>query len=408
MKMYVVVALGLLVVACGRGAVSGEVLAGEALFSLDIGVLENEMDFFYRGDTLPLGKNSIFMYRGIIFIGNSLGHKVMEFSSYGDLISLIYNDDENPRPLLLSVRSSEENIVNKPSHPFPFRKIGDIAVSSEHVLLVEDRVAPERVDFDKETSTVLQHIIHRFNADGSYMDYIGQEGVGGTPFPFIVSMGLTARDDLVVITRNNYFHNVFWYNKEGERLFSVVLDDAHLPAGKNPEDYPSLKGIFPDMDKYQLYLHINYEDAEEGRMNPWVYVLDLDDGRYTRGFELSNNRQAIPGEDGIDYIEYPHQFIGVAEGENLFFISLNSAFEYSLFIFDSAGNLKIRRVLQIENPDVFFSDYQVSREGIITALLGDPDSVDVYWWRIDLLLEPARIANRGNGRNGQNGWRNRQ
>ncbi|MGI9256549.1 MAG: LIC_12708 family protein, partial [Salinispira sp.] len=195
--IYAAVYLLFLTISCNRAAVSGEVLPGEFLFSLDIGVLENEIDLFHRGGTLPEERNSVFMYRGIIFIANSLGNKIMEFSSYGDLISLIYNAEENPRPLLLSSSPREGNIVNKAAHSFPFRNIGEISVSSENVLLVTDTAAPGQEGFDLETGAAFQHIIHRFTSEGDYLDYIGQEGVGGTPFSFIVSMNVTARNELV-------------------------------------------------------------------------------------------------------------------------------------------------------------------------------------------------------------------
>ncbi len=393
--VYAAVCLLFLTISCNRSAVSGEVLPGEFLFSLDIGVLENEIDLFHRGGTLPEERNSVFMYRGIIFIANSLGNKIMEFSSYGDLISLIYNAEENPRPLLLSSRPREGNIVNKAAHSFPFRNIGEISVSSENVLLAADTVAPGQEGFDLETGAAFQHIIHRFTSEGDYLDYIGQEGVGGTPFSFIVSMNVTARNELVVLTRSSHSYKVFWYNKEGKQLFEVMLDEAHLPAGKTPADFPNIAEVFPDPEKYWLYLHINYDNNESEGVDSLVYVLDLSTEKYSSKFGLDTNRQALPGDEGMDYVDYPYQFIGVAEGGNLFFISRNSAFEQSLAVFDFTGVLKVRRILRVENPDIFFSDYQVSQEGIITALMSDPDSADVYWWRTDRLLEPLRAASRG-------------
>ena len=379
-----------LLVACRRPAVSGEQLQGTQLFSLDIGVLEDEVDFFYRGSVLPIGKNSIFMHQGIIFMGNSLGSKVMEFSSYGDLISLIYNESENPRPVLLSSRFKGEKTINKSALAFPFRNVGDIAVSSDRILLVGDIVSDERQLFDQKTGALLQHIVQRFAPDGSHLDYIGQEGIGGTPFPFIISLEVTARDDLVVITRNRDAHNVFWYDRHGKALFTVAIDTAHLPAGKNPEDFPRLVGVFPDRKLYRLYLHINFETSEPDVIDSQVYLLDFPEGRYTGSFDLVQNLQALLGDEGIEYVQYPYQFIGTAENEHLFFISRNNNREHSFVVFDSAGNLKVRRTLRMENPEVFLSDYHVSSEGIITALLGDSDSVDVYWWRVDSLLKGAQ------------------
>lgn len=369
---------------CGSGG-GGEILEAEKLFDLPVGILEDEVDIFHRGNTLPNRKNSLYMYQGLIFIGNSLGSKVMEFSSYGDLISLIYNENENPRPVLLSSRQDEQMVVNRSATAFPFRDIGNIAVTEDHVLLVEDHVAPERRLLDQETGTALQHVIHRFGPSGNYLDYIGQEGVGGTPFPFIVSMNLTARDDLVVTTRSLNAYEIFWYNRDGDILYTLRIDEDHLPAG-DQGTFPSLETIYPDMEAYRLYLHVNFEQENGENVTSAVYTLDLPESVYSGSFELPENLQPLPGQEGLEYIQYLFEFIGTAAEGHLFFISRNNSFEHTLIIMDNEGRLVARRILRIENPDIFFNDYTVSQEGIITALLGDPGGVALYWWRADELL----------------------
>jgi hypothetical protein len=381
------IALTLLSLAsCRRGSAGGELLSGEKLFTIQVGVLEDEIDLFHRGYTLPNRKNRIFMYQGLIFVGNSLGGKIMEFSSYGDLISLRYNENSNPRPVLLSQRQDDAKIVNKVAVPFPFSDIGDIAVTSDHILLVEDHVPPERRLIDQDSGSVLQHVIHRFAADGEHLDYIGQEGVGGTPFPYVHSVEITANDDLVVTTRNGSAHEVFWYGSGGDVRFRVRIDEAHLPAGEDPSMMPSLSRIYPDMNRSRLYLHLNFLSEERENIDSRIYTLELPSGIYSGYFDLPDNIQSLPGPRGMEQIQYLYDFIGTAENGHLFFLSRNNSLEQSLLIMDSDGNLVARRLIRMDDPELMVTDFQVSREGIITGLLGNPDGVNVFWWRADALI----------------------
>ncbi len=361
-------------------------MPAEKLFTVNIGLLEDEIDLFHRGLVLPNRKNRVFMYQGLIFVANSLGAKIMEFSSYGDLLSLKYNEDQNPRPVLLSPLQSEDTIVNRTAVVFPFNDIGEIAVTSNHVLLAEDHVAPERRLIDQDSAAVLQHVVHRFAPDGQHLDYIGQEGVGGTPFAHIMGLEVTSNDHIVVTTRNGPEYEVFWYNAEGDALFAVRIDEAHLPAGPDPSISPSLSGIRPDTEDLRLYMQIDYILPENRGVESRVYSLDLPEGIYRDFFLLPENTQTLPGAGGMQEIQYLYDFIGTADGGHLFFLGRTSGFEQSLIIMDRNGNLISRRRLRIENPEIFASDYQVSRDGIITGLLGDPEGVDIYWWRADRLL----------------------
>jgi hypothetical protein len=375
----------ILFISCGNPPGSGEILPGEELFTIQVGVLEDEIDLFHRGYSLPNRKNRVFMYQGLIFVANSLGGKIMEFSSYGDLISLKYNDQLNPRPVLLSQRQDESKIVNKIAVAFPFLDIGEIGVTSDHILLVEDHVPPERRLVDQDSGAVLQHVIHRFGADGEHLDYIGQEGVGGTPFPYVFSMEITANNELVVTTRNGSSFEIFWYNPDGDIRFSVRIDEAHLPAGEDPSMIPSLAAIYPDMNRPRLYLHLNFL-SDNNAVDSRVYTLELPSGMYSSFFELPPNVQPLPGPHGMENIQYLYDLIGSAGDAYLFFLSRNNVLEQSLLIMDNQGNLLARRLIRLDDPELMITDFQVSREGIITGLLGNPDGVDIYWWRTDELI----------------------
>jgi hypothetical protein len=287
--------------------------------------------------------------------------------------------------VLLSQRQDESKIVNKIAVAFPFLDIGEIGVTSDHILLVEDHVPPERRLVDQDSGAVLQHVIHRFGADGEHLDYIGQEGVGGTPFPYVFSMEITANNELVVTTRNGSSFEIFWYNPDGDIRFSVRIDEAHLPAGEDPSMIPSLAAIYPDMNRPRLYLHLNFL-SDNNAVDSRVYTLELPSGMYSSFFELPPNVQPLPGPHGMENIQYLYDLIGSAGDGYLFFLSRNNVLEQSLLIMDNQGNLLARRLIRLDDPELMITDFQVSREGIITGLLGNPDGVDIYWWRTDELI----------------------
>ncbi len=385
--MVVGMVAGFLFSSCQKRSDSGVILESQKLFTIQIGVMEDEIDLFHRGQALPNKKNRIFMYQGLVFVGNSIGNKIMEFSSYGDLLSLLYNEETNPRPVLLSPIQQGQKVANKTFVAFPFQEIGEIAVTSDHLLLVEDHVPPERRLLDQDTGAVLQHIIHRFGADGEYLDYIGQEGVGGTPFPFIVSLNLTSRDEMVVVTRTLNDYWVYWYGTDGDILFTVHIDEAHLPASNENGYVPSLSKIYPDLEELRLYLSVNYESAEEIGVDSRVITLDVSSGVYNSRFRLPENLEPVPGSEGMEYLQSVYHFIGTAQGGYLFFLGRNNTMEHSLIILDSQGKLVADRILRHDNSEVFLSEFSVSKEGIITALLGDPRGADIYWWRSDELIK---------------------
>ena len=119
------------------------------------------------------------MQEGIIFIANSRGRKVMEFSSYGDLLSLYYNQSQNPIPVLLQSANDGNRVSSRAALSFPFLDVGEIAVSDSGILFVEDAIPENRAEYDEEQKAYLDRVVRRFDRSGIYLDYLGQEGVGG-------------------------------------------------------------------------------------------------------------------------------------------------------------------------------------------------------------------------------------
>ena len=68
------------------------------LFSLSMGKMEDQIDLFQFENAMVERANSITMRDGWFYVANGSAGKIMVFSSYGDLIFLLYNPQTNPAP----------------------------------------------------------------------------------------------------------------------------------------------------------------------------------------------------------------------------------------------------------------------------------------------------------------------
>ncbi|MFP4444058.1 MAG: LIC_12708 family protein [Spirochaetia bacterium] len=375
-------------------------LPRQDLFSLNIGKLEDQFDLFNIGGNVRQHKNDIVMNDGIIYLSNGGSGKVMIFNSYGDLIGLFYNPETNPVPVLLQKSEGEERITNRKAFAYPFRNVGVIEVTENRDLLVEDVLPEERTVEDEELGVTLNRIILRFDSNGNRLDYLGQEGVRGTPFPYIQRIDTVKNDEIVVTCRTEDMWIVYWFTPEGENLARVDIDTSVLPI---PEEghIPVLESIYPDPHQNMIYLKLNYYTEQVdpdtsmvfGIKNSLsrIYRIDLDTGIYQGFIPVPENVQTreIPGTLETREINFFFELIGVSSGPNFFLACREETDTYQLIILNSKGKVIRRRYLTIEDKSLLERSFHVSPSGIITALLGWEEEVKVVWWRSDTFIKTA-------------------
>jgi hypothetical protein len=368
------------------------------LFSLDIGRGENEIDLFEVGGGPLTEKTRIYMRDGLIYVSNGSANKVMEFTSFGDLLTLWYNPDTNPRPVMLQSTPTPETVTNKRAHSYAFTQVGEVAVTSEKMLVAEDLLSDERSIFDEELGVTLNRIVLRFSPSGELLDYLGQEGIGGTPFPYIEDVHVTIHDEIVVTTRTMDSWLVFWYNESGDPLYNVEVSLDRLPVPQGVDVIPQLETIIPDQENRRLYLKLDYYeesyDADTGtsygitKTTSRIYWLELASGRYEGYVDIPRNTASASGSNIFDRetVEYLYQFVGTAPGNHLFLLSREENEQTQLLIMNTSGRVVKRRNLHVEDEAVVYKTFTVSPNGILSALVGFEDHVDIMWWRSDRLL----------------------
>ena len=393
-RFLLVIPLLLVLAACGRKGL--EILVSEPLFSLNLGRLDNQIDLFRPGEAAREGENHMVMRDGWFYVANGPARKVMVFSSYGDLLFLLYNPQTNPTPTLLgSPTTGAEEASTRGAVAYPFNDIGQIAVSSDKTLYVEDSVADAKAVQDTERGVLQSRVILRFDRKGKPLGYIGQEGPGGTPFAFIYALYVTNRDDLVVVSRLPASWETFWYSSDGKLLYRREVDQAHLPVQASGTLVPTIVNILPDLQSPVLYLCINLYRADPDSVSSSgqdtvlarAYRLNMATGRYESYVEFPQNPPTRQKE-GLQTTVIPSppsDLMGVSSDGSLFLLAFTDANLYTLQILDRSGRIVASRRMVIEDSELAYREVHLSSTGILYGLLADQTKARITWWRSDQL-----------------------
>ena len=376
----------------------------KTLFTLSIGKADDQLDLLEMPGVPSTHKIRIFMRDGLFYISNGSADKVMEFSSFGDILSLLYNPATNPPPFLVQTNVAKEQLSTKEAHPYPLRNVGEVAVSKDKVLLVEDEVPAERQEYDKKLGAMLSQVVLRFRDDGSLIDYLGQEGVGGTPFPYIERIQSNTQGEIIVICRTQAEWIVFWYSPGGELLYKVEIGVNNLPLPAATGYVGSLENIFADPTKRMLYLKIDYYKTDASSITRGnvefakssVYWLNVDTQKYVGHVDLPRHvvEQNSDGVLGTKQVEVLYELLGVAHGGFMFFLSPLQDNYYELLVIDQDGLILRRSRIVLNDKEIAFRTFYLDPSGVLSALLVRDYSASVVWWRSDKLIEGVHLEGR--------------
>ncbi|TFG64984.1 MAG: hypothetical protein E4H36_01405 [Spirochaetales bacterium] len=385
---------------CGGGKT--DILKREDLFTLRLGKMEDHLSFFMLDNHYTGGTIDFVMKDGLIYISNQDGGKVMKFNSYGDIISLVYNEEKNPVPIVLK-RVSGDTVTNRLAFPYPFVSPGNIAVGSNKMLLVQDGVPKERRIQDEAGQSVFDQVILRFDTNGRLKDYLGQEGVGGTPFPFIERIQVNDMDEIIVFTRTLSSWIVFWFNEGGQLLYTIRMEGSALPLPEKGEKLiPSLEAMYADSSERKIYMKIDYyADAMDPSSKyrygiqfhkSAIFIFDIQKEGYTDSFEIPDTYKKPEGLSILDDKKEKSitEFLGAASGGYLFLLSPLGVSQYQLMILDRKGKVEDSAVLQIKDDEQIFRKFYLDSSGILSALLCEETGAKLVWWRTDELISIAK------------------
>ncbi len=379
--------------ACHRATV---VSVGEnELFELSYGSFEDELNLFSLSGTGTVN-TYLAMRDGFFYIANGESKKIMELNSYGDLLSLYFNEEVTRLPSF-----AEKNEVNaaKKAVAYPFNTLGPIAVDSRKYLYAVDTLPEAREEHDTQKRLLLNHVVLRFASDGSFIDYLGQQGPGGTPFPFVKNIYTTRDNELVVVSTTNDGPVVYWFNTDGFLLYTIPITTTTVPLPERDEEagdyFVSVENVIPDTQSRRLFLKIDYflttldpalkvaSGVEYART--LLCPLDVTTGRYEQSLEIPPYEEAVSEKLNKSVYLIPFDFLGVTDNGWLFF-SVPTDKGYLIQMVQPNSQRILKRRLTVDHNEILYYSFALSGNGIVSALFAKRDHAEIAWWRTDSLL----------------------
>ncbi|GHT82888.1 lipoprotein [Spirochaetia bacterium] len=386
--------------ACSRyGLVS---VAREDLFSLDIGRLEDQVDLYNLEGGRNSRKTSIAMRDGLFYIADGNGGKVVHYTSYGDLLFMIYNEESNPPPLTLrtGVASGGPEAAmtgTGGAFSYPLREPGTIAVDARKHIYVEDRLPYERRSFNAENRIVEDSIVLHFDPNGRFVEYLGKEGVGGSPFPNIERIGVSVLDELAVVCRMPTGWAVYWYDAEGTLLYLVSLKNENIPVPQDRQPvFPSVDTIAVSPDSRKLFIKVDYyretfDESTNTRLgsepdSSVLWLMNVEDGSYALTLEVPFYEMHSTENTRRSTERLLYSLLGVVKNDRVFLL-LPVEGGYSIMILSTEAHEQRRGFIQVKNEELQYNAFALSSEGILSALLATDFQAKLVWWRTDKFLE---------------------
>ena len=373
-----------------------ESISETELFTLNYGNFEEQLSI---SDLNTVGevRYGIVMKDGFFYIVDGSSKKTMELNSYGDLLTLFYNEDSQTKELL--EKSTQNPLSVRHQLGFPFDYPGKIAVDSKKCIYTVCTIPRNRQE-ESDNGLLYSQAVLRFTRDGSSVEYIGQQGPGGTPFPYIRNIYTTEKDELVVVSNSNEGMIIYWFTSDGFLKNMIPINSKDVPTDDIPETsneiYWSLENVIPDTVENKLYVKIDYYSSyldEESRVQSGInylqtllYPLDTETGLYGEPVSIPPYEESVVVDYSRLTYKIPYDFLGVTKnGWKYFIIKTEKGFNIEMIQNESQRIL--RRKFDIDHEDNLFYTMSVSHEGIITALYIDKNKARVVWYRTDTLID---------------------
>ena len=366
------------------------------LFTLDYGNFEEQLSV---ADLNNVGgvRIGITMRDGFFYIVDGEARKAMELNSYGDLLSLFYNEDSQIKTLLEKSKRPPQSVHREISFPFDYP--GIITVDSKKCIYAVCTIPKNRQE-QGEGGILFSQAILRFTRDGSSVDYIGQQGPGGTPFPYIKNLYTTDKDELIVVCDSNDGLIIYWFGYDGFLKYMIPVSTKNVPGIKensvNSEVYLTVENVVPDPSAYKLYVKIDYYSSyvdEESKVQSGInylqtmlYTLDVESGLFEDSISIPPYEESVTVDYSRLTYKIPYDFLGVTKsGWKYFIIKTDDGFNIEMI--QNENQKLLRRHFALNHNDNLYYTMSLSLDGIITALYMDKEKARVVWYRTDSLID---------------------
>ena len=367
------------------------------LFSLPYGSFEEQLSISDLNDVGDV-RFGIAMQDGFFYLVNGESKKILELNSYGDLLTLFYNEDSQTARLLENSNRPDKSIHHEISYPFDYP--GMVAVDSNKNVYTVCAIPWDRQEKSDDGTTLYSHTVLRFARDGSAVDYIGQQGPGGTPFPFIKNIYTTSKDELVVVASSSEGALVYWFASDGFLKYMIPVTTHDAPSASDKEDaadnFLTIQNIVPDPVAYRLYVQLDYyttyidEDSKVqsgiNYVQTLLYPLNIETGTYEEPVSVPPYEESVVSDYSKLTYRIPYDFLGVTKnGWKFFIVKVEDGFNIEMI--QSESQKILRRHFKAVHSNIVYDTMCLSQDGILTALYLEKEKARVVWYRTDNLID---------------------
>ena len=366
----------------------------EDLFSLSYGSFEDDINL---SNIYKIPNNSvdsqILMKKGFFYISNSGSKKVLKLTSFGDLLAVYYNGEYNRMPDFIN-QKKDDVLSTREAIEYPFNFPTFIAVLENKSVYIVDTLTEDRIEYDLEDNIGLRNIVLHFNEKGEFIDYIGQEGYGGSPFPTIDAIYSNIQNEIIVVCRVNQNVRVYFYNNKGALVhkYSISTDSFPDIYKEKKETYMNIDRLVPNGDS--LYVKVDYyvqeidtiSNVKKGIMydKTMLHKFDRTTKTYINSVELPFYEDTEIRNGDTIKIKRIYELIGITDDEKCFLMTPKNEV-FALAIFDIKNNKTYKHSLIVPSKTIY-NNFYVSNDGILCALFADDEKVRVSMWQTNILL----------------------
>lgn len=370
----------------------------EDLFSMKVG--EGEEDIVLQ-DFDKAGQIHAFhtMADGFFYI--ACQGKLFEMNSYGAIMYLCKSPQTDGEQTNEAAGQASGGV--RRALKYPIIDVNAIAVDTQKRVYVATAMPEDERENDGEA--VRAWVVLRISQDGSEDDYIGSQGAGGHPFPYIKNVCIAADDELVVVCEGEDAVQTWYFSQEGKSTgyMSVprILDIGgqkgmvrDVIAGKEP------RSLLVCADSYAG------QDAAEGGqyLRTFIVKMDVPSGELKKSIEIPPYERIVSEDFGKVSYKMPYDFLGVSDDGNMFFVVATDD-GFAMQIVSSDGKHITKRNLKAGRKDSVYNTMSVSKSGIVSAMMvqadgeargggvspaargGEADGISYkasfMWWRTD-------------------------
>lgn len=318
------------------------------------------------------------------------GTKLVELNSYGALMYAF----KSPGTEEESAGTSGIRKVLR----YPIIDANAIAIDGQNRVYIATAMPEE--EWETENDAVHAWVVLRISKEDDD-DYIGIQGIGGKPFPYIKNINTTADDELAVICEGEDVIQAWYFSKEGKQIAHInvprimEVDKKKLIVRDVLTDKQSMSLLicadsYGELDAADGGFRQTESRASGAAQNVRTFVIKMDaaSGETHKGIEIPPYERIVSEDFGKVSYKMPYDFLAVANDDDMFFVVATDD-GFALQIVSADGKRITRRGLKAERKGSVYNTLSVSASGIVSAFAvkntGEANGykASFMWWRTD-------------------------